>query len=306
MNNISKNSFRTAFQNSIKDIETSIAEYKTSFPKNFGDMFRSKISLICFTFAGYCVLSAIAFTSTANLMMAFFVSLPMFFAAILLSYKSKEVSPDQVNNLRKTLISMENFPDVKKYAEEIDEELERVEKKKKSYKIVMNVIYWLYVAILSGLLIHSFVTDNTFLRDDLENIHREDNCGDFSKAAEFFNLEPKTPFAVIKPFDSEQTPSDIQLFLVNINPGKGTQAGDCLVAFRFAAPNIKNSQPGDKYTITVTDKQGNPSEVSFKFTVGDNLVQNRVSFREPEALNICNYVYNHAKELRYKVEILTN
>ena len=180
----------------------------------------------------------------------------MFFAAILLRYNPKPESKFSVKSLRQSLTSMEEYPDVKKYAEDVDAELDCVENEKKSYKRKMNIIFYSYVAVLVGFLVHTFVTDSTYLRDDLENIHQDDNCGKFAKAAEYFNLQPKTPFAVIRPFDSEQTPSDIQLFIVNINTSKGYQAGDCLVAFRFTTPEIKNSNKGDNYTITITDMQG--------------------------------------------------
>ena len=303
MDNTSRNTKKTDFQNSVKEIESSLAKYKTSFPKNFGDMFRNKVAAICAMFALYCILSVFAFYSFGNVMKAVFVSLAMFFAAILLSYAPKpDATKDDVKSKRQSLKSMEEYPDVQKYAEDVDAELDRVENEKKSYKKKMNIIYYAYLAVLVGFLVHSFVTDNTYLRDDLENIHADDNCGDFSKAAEFFNLQPKTPFAVIRPFDSGQTPSDIQLFIVNINEGKGSQAGDCLVAFRFATPEIKNSNQGDNYTITITDEQGRPSCVSFQCIVGADLVQKRISQTEHEAMNICNYIHNHAQELRYTVE----
>lgn len=293
---------KTEFQNSIQEIETALAKYKTSFPKNFGDMFRSKITTLCLVFAGYCILSAIAFASFGNIMKAFFVSLPMFFGAFMLGYDPEKVSPDKIRSMRNDLTPLEEYSDVKKYAENLDLELMRIAAQKKSYKIKMNIIIYAFIAILSGLLIHSFIKDNTFLRDDLENIHVDDNCGEFSRAAEYFSLQPKTPFQSISPFDPGLSPNKIDLFIVNLNPGKGTSAGDCLAGFRFATPEIRRSNPGDSYMLTITDVKGNPSKLSYKFTVGDPYVQSRFCKTEGEAINICDYVYGHASELRYKLE----
>ncbi len=295
---------KTEFQNSVQEIETALAEYKKSFPKNFGDMFRSNITKLCLVFAGYCILSAIAFTSFGNLMKAFFVSLPMIFGAFMLGYDPKKVSPDKLQSMRKSLTPLEEYSDVKKYAQNLDSELIRIAAEKKSYKIKMNIIVYAFIAILSGMLIHSFIKDNTFLRDDLENLHVDDNCGEFSRAAEYFSLQPKEPFQSISPYDPGISPNNIDLFLVNLNPGKGTSAGDCLAGFRFATPEVRRSNQGDKYLLTITDENGNPSKLSFKFTVGDEYVQSLICKTEKEAINICDYVYGHSSSLRYKLEKL--
>ena len=141
-----------------------------------------------------------------------------------------------------------------------------------------------------------------YFRDDLENIHADDNCGDFAYAAAYFHLDPKKPFVSISPLDPNQTPSAVGLYIVNINTNSGNSAGDCLVAFRFAAPEIRNSAAGENYRIIITDTDGTPSVVSFAHKIGSPLVEARISQRESDAQNICNYLYKHTAELRCKVE----
>ncbi len=293
---------KTDFQDAITKIESSLAEYKTSFPKNFGDMFRSRLKVLCMVYAGYCILSAVAFAAFDNLMKAFFVSLPMFFAGILLSYKPDEINPDKIKSMRLNLTPLEEYSDVKKYAEGLDEELTRAAAQKASYKAKNNIILYVFIGVLAAMLTVSFVHDNTFLRDDLENIHRNDNCGIFTRAAEFFQLEPKKPFVEILPYNHGEAPLTLPFYIVNINPGSGSQAGDCLVALRFAAPEIKNANPGDRYHIIITDAKGNPSTISLPYTVGEPYGQARIANDEITALNICNYLFLHSEKLKYKVE----
>ena len=301
-----KTAQKTDFQNSVQEIETALAEYKTSFPKNFGDMFRYKLSILCLVFGIYCLLSVFAFASRDNYIKAFFVSLMMFFCAFWLGfgYDPKKISPDKLQSMRKALTPLEEYSDVKKYADNLDLELIRIATKKKSYKIKMNIIVYAFIAILSGLLIHSFIKDNTSMRDDLENIHVNDHCGIFSSAAEYFSLQPKVPFQSIMPFDSELSPNDLGLFIVNLNTFRGNSKGDCLVGFRFATPEIRRSNQGDRYLLTITDEKGNPSKLSYEFTVGDPLVESRICKTQREAINICNYLNSHSSELRYKLEKL--
>ena len=293
---------RIAFQKAVKEIESALSEYKSSFPKNFGDMFRSKLTALCVAFAVYCILSAIVYASFPNIMKAFFVSLPMFFAAILLSYKPEEKNIFHLMEKRNSLNSMEEYPDVKKYADGLENEIKRIEVEKLSYKRKMNIIFYTFVAILTALLIHTFVTDNTWIRADLENIHPGENCGNFAYAAEYFNLDPKKPFVSIKPFDPGVTPKNAELFIVNTNTGSGNTTNSCLVGFRFTTPEIRNANSGDKYNLTITDTQGNPSNVSFSFTTGAPWVEVHINQYETVAIDICYYLYNHVDELRYKVE----
>ena len=293
---------RIAFQKAVKEIESALSEYKSSFPKNFGDMFRSKLTALCVAFAVYCILSAIVYASFPNIMKAFFVSLPMFFAAILLSYKPTEKNTYDLMAKRNSLKAMEEYPDVKKYAEGLETEVKRIEVVKKSYKSKMNSIYFAFVAILAAFLIHTFVTDNTWIRADLENIHPGENCGNFSYAAEYFNLEPKKPFVSIRPFDPGTTPNNADIFIVNLNTGSGNTTNSCLVGFRFETPEIRNSNSGDKYKLTITDTQGKPSNVIFFCPIDNPLVERHIAQYESDAVDICNYLYNHVDELRYKVE----
>lgn len=293
---------KTDFQDAITKIESSLAEYKTSFPKNFGDMFRSRLKVLCMVYAGYCILSAVAFAAFDNLMKAFFVSLPMFFAGILLSYKPKEIDSDNIKSMRAKLTPLEEYSDVKKYAEGLDEEVTRAAAQKASYKVKNNIILYLFIGVLATMLTVSFVHDNTFLRDDLENIHRNDNCGIFTRAAEFFQLEPKKPFVEILPYNHGEAPLTLPFYIVNINTGKDNKAGDCLAALRFAAPEIRGSNPGERYRIIITDAKGKPSTISFPYTVGEPYGQKRIAKDEITALNICNYLFLHSEKLKYKVE----
>ena len=293
---------KTEFQNSVQEIETSLAKYKSSFPKNFGDMFRSKLTFLCVVFAIYCILSALAFASFGNIMKAFFVSLPMFFCAIFLSYKPEAFPLHKLLNKCDSLSPLEEYSDVKKYTSNLRLEIARIADLKRSYKIKMNIIQYSFIAILSGLLIHSFIKDNTYLRDDLENIHVDENCGEFSRAAEFFSLLPKSPFVSISPYDPGLSPKTADFFIVNLNSGSGNTVGACLTGFRFATPEVRRSNTGDKYLMTITDENGNPSKLSFNFTVGDPYVEKHISDTDIEAINICDYLYCHQTQLKYKLE----
>ena len=279
---------KTQFQNTVKDIESHLSEYKNSYPKNFGDAFRAKIMLFCIAIASYCILSAVAFFNVSTAMMAFMVGLPLLIIAI----KYNETPSDGYFEKRKVLSGyrslkqLNEFPDVKNYLQGLDTELEAVEKRKETYKRTITILFWLFSAVLLALLVRSFVNDNTFLRDDLENIHSGDNCGDFTEIAPYFHLEDHKPFVSISPLDASLSPSNADLFIVNLNTGSGNQADDCLAGFRFAIPEIKDATANSRYILTITDNDGNPSELSFEFSTSDKYIQKRIAAKEPQALNI--------------------
>jgi hypothetical protein len=299
---------KTEFQNTVKKIESDLSEYKTSYPKNFGDVFRANIMLFCISIAIYCILSAVAFFNVSTAMMAFMVGLPL----LIISIKFNDTPSEgyskrrQVLSGQRSLQKLDEFPDVKNYLQGLDTELEAVEKRKETYKRTITILFWLFSAVLLALLVRSFVNDNTFLRDDLENIHSGDNCGDFTEIAPYFHLEDHKPFVSISPLDASLSPSNADLFIVNLNTGSGNQADDCLAGFRFAVPEIKDATANSRYILTITDKDGNPSELSFEFNTSDKYIQKRIATREPKALNIAYYIYTHSNELRYKVEPVDN
>ena len=168
---------KTTFQDKMTELESTLARYKTSFPKNFGDMFRSKLALICIVFAVYCILSAFAFASFDNIVKAVFVSLAMLYASVILLYDKSggRESLLATMEMRNDIKQFEKYPDVKKYGEELDSDISRSVGRKNRCKKVMMVLFYIYVGILSCYIISDFVNDNTLLRDDLENVHAGDN-----------------------------------------------------------------------------------------------------------------------------------
>lgn len=309
MNNIDNTtalpeSGKKKFQDKIKDIESRLSEYKSSFPQNYGDAFRAKVMLFCIALAAYCLLSPVAFFNASTAMLSFLVGLPLLIIAI--KYYEKP-STDyytyrQVQLNCNSLKQLEDYPDVKNYLDGLQTELSAAQKSKKKYLRATNILFWCFVAALTALLVRSFVNDNTFLRDDFENIHSGDNCGDFTEIAPYFHLENKKPFVSIQPLDSKITPNNADLFIVNLNTGSGNQAHDCLAGFRFAVPEIKGASSDKNYTLRITDKDGNPSELSFAFRTTDKYIEQRIARTEKPALNISYYLFTHADELRYTVE----
>lgn len=309
MNNIDNTtaqpeSGKKQFQDKIKLIELGLSEYKSSFPKNYGDAFRDKVMLFCIAFASYCILSPVAFFNVTTAMLSFMVGLPMLIISIKYYDKSSTdyYTYRQVQLNCNSLKQLDEYPDVKNYLEGLQTELSSAQKSKKRYLRATNILFWCFVAALTALLVRSFINDNTFIRDDFENIHSGDNCGDFTEIAPYFHLENKKPFVSIQPFDANLTPNNADLFIVNLNTGSGNQADDCLAGFRFAVPEIKGASTNKDYLLRITDKDGNPSELSFKFNTGDKYIEQHIARTEKPALNICYYLYTHANELRYTVE----
>jgi len=293
---------KSTFQDRITKIESELAEYKTSFPKNLGDMFRAGITFICIAFAIYCILSAIAFASFDNIMKAIFVSLSMLYAAVMIEFDSKEKNPENIKLMCDENKPFEYYPDVKKYDDELNAELTRSINEKKGYRKKFKVFFYIYAAILACFIISDFINNNSLFREDLENVHQGDNCGEFRMAAEYFNLKPNEPFVVIKPYDPTFCSDNVELFIVNNNTGEGNEVDDCTAGFRFASLKIKGASMGSQYIMRITDANGQPSYLEYKFKTGTPLVDVDICKSEKEALNICNYLYNHSADLRYTLE----
>ena len=293
---------KAQFQNTVKKIESDLSKFKTDYPKNFGDVFRAKVMQFCIALAAYCILSAVAFFNARTGMMSFMVGLPLLIISIKFYEKQYGSATFGYSRSRLKLKELEDYPDVKKYLQGLDAEVAVVEKRKKKYLRTITILFWLFSAVLLGLLVRSFLNDNTFLRDDFENIHLGDNCGDFTEITPYFHLENHKPFVSIAPLNASETPSNVDFYIINTNTGSGNQADDCLAGFRCPIPEIKGSTPGSRYVLTITDKEGNPSELSYEFSTSDKYIQKRIAAKETQGLNICYYLYNHAGELRYKVE----
>jgi len=147
---------KAAFQDAVKKIESELTAYKKSFPKNFGEGIKSKLSPMCLAYAVYCFVICGVSNTHFHAMMAAFVTIPMLLCAYFLRYKPAENNRDTINQIRQSLKKYEDYPDVQKYAAELDIELTRSEAEKNGYKNKANIVFYIFIAVLVGLMVSEF------------------------------------------------------------------------------------------------------------------------------------------------------
>ncbi|MBR4441198.1 MAG: hypothetical protein IKS00_06585 [Bacteroidales bacterium] len=280
-------------QNAIRDVENAVFSYKNSFPNSVSECVRNSAKFYLWLMA----LGSIALLIVQPNMTYGFITFMCVIGAVGvgqdLPYKHVYFF-DYSNVLLKLkeLKPYAEFPDIKRYIDSIEPNLQRAKKRKIMFKKLGTAVNILSLVVVVGYLAYVLIYESKYFRGKVENVHPGDGIGVFGELPSYFNMKPDKPFVTIKPLEGSGLTDNLDLYVENL--GASRNFSDYHMYLCYALPKCSSQH---KYVIT--DKQGNPSSIECFVCDSHGKYSAYVGVDEANVINTLNYVYTHTDELRY-------
>ncbi|MBP5364846.1 MAG: hypothetical protein J6Y82_02845 [Bacteroidales bacterium] len=301
---------KTEIQKMITLLEDELSKYRRTYPLSIADTFIGNSQRYLVIFIIFLILLAIAYPSFSHVMAAVFGALALAFFALMVGKSKSLSSTETLYAISGEIGSLGEYPDVKNYLAQTEEDIKKEENTKRRRYIVGVVFLVTYAVLLAAYVGYTFVKDNELMRDEWENVHVDQNLhGDLNLAAELLDLKPREPFIVLKPLAQETGADDLAIFLVESDIPFPDNDNICKVlAYKFKTPKV------DRIVgLVITDKDGNESNLRIPTRddvskivvkrIEHNLRNNSDYAKEysEKVLNTLYYLKKHQNELRYKI-----
>ena len=245
---------KTTFHNNLSNWEHLLAEYKKSYPKNFGALTREYLP-------GFMMLLFInSFTDSVALVQQApcFISPALFVFGLLLyikKYKTTDTTQTSEATMQQCISEAEatysNYPDVMEYLRQYRASVAAVTKRKKNIKRYFLIAFWGFFVVYGATIALQFVHNYD---NKLRNVATQDNI------CRILELEDDVPFLTLTPYTTDiadgiklETKS-LDIFLYSQYESE-TSGGFDLREFTARKPKISGGS--GKFRLIITDENGN-------------------------------------------------
>ena len=249
---------KTTFHNNLSNWEHLLAEYKKSYPKNFGALTREYLPGFMMLFGVMMFINS--FTDSVALVQQApcFISPALFVFGLLLyikKYKTTDTTQTSEATMQQCISEAEatysNYPDVMEYLRQYRASVAAVTKRKKNIKRYFLIAFWGFFVVYGATIALQFVHNYD---NKLRNVATQDNI------CRILELEDDVPFLTLTPYTTDiadgiklETKS-LDIFLYSQYESE-TSGGFDLREFTARKPKISGGS--GKFRLIITDENGN-------------------------------------------------
>ena len=306
---------KTTFHNNLSDWEHLLAEYKKSYPKNFGALVRNYLPSFMMLFGVMMFINSFTDSEAILQQAPCFISPVLFIFGLFLYLKKyntpatpQTTEPTMQQCIAKAEATYSKYPDVMEYLKQYRASVDAVTKRKKNIKRYFLIAFWgffvVYGVIIASQFVHNF-------NNKLRNVAAEDNV------CRILELEDDVPFLTLTPYKTDiadgiklETKS-LDIFLFSKYESQ-TSGGFNLRAFTARKPKISGGS--GKFRLIITDENGNfihrcPYFV-FDTSNDDEVIQSGflqydtkdLRFNGLQTIETLRYLQDNKEHLRFIVE----
>ena len=265
------NPIRVKFKAESSYLETLLAEYKNSYPKNFSEMVRIGLPLFMIVFSLMLGVNffvngsgdeSVGFAAVGMVLFIFGIVLYAKFAKLIHKGDNAFVR-EKINAIQK---DFETYPDVKNYAAKCSDELTTAEKRKSKIKMVYYCVFGGFLLIFGGYIFWGATKAISHFWDKNSGkaIY---NAVDYDGYYVILHLKEDVPFLSLNTLRTEVSDgiklegNKLDIFLTNFY--KEPNGSVCNLS--AMKPAISGANIKDKFRLVLTYKDGKPVERCPKF-----------------------------------------
>ncbi|MBR4268036.1 MAG: hypothetical protein IKQ46_18535 [Bacteroidales bacterium] len=308
------NTIRIKFQKYLSNTEYKLKNYKNSYPRNFGDLLRNGFPILMMWLG--VLLGIHGFkggSGNEDWIGEFLISGVLFLFGLIVTLKTRKyyIKVDPPKECIESIKNeFEQYPDVKKYVDETETELNAEIKHKRKIKVIYNIGF-----IGSFILLTVYVLVDLGLTISYEVGKEYNNTMSHDGMTKALNLDAKTPFLSLQPvtttIDNNIKIADKKLDIY-LSDFYSNDMGSVRI-LRTQKPEITGCNNGEMFRITITESDGRPvtrcPRFSFSTESSDNIstymfcyvpdVEKQSTFQTLQTLR---YLQKNKDNLRFLVE----